>query len=65
MVRLNNKKIRWSVRKIISKEKTTKEVSEIYNVSQRWIQILVRKYKQTGEYPKMNHKRRPKTELTD
>jgi len=65
MVKLNNKKIKWAVRKIISKEKTSKEISEIYNVSQRWIQILVKKYKPTGEYPKMNRKRRPKTELTD
>jgi len=65
MVKLNNKKINWFVRKVISKEKTTKEISEIYNVSQRWIQLLVKKYKQTGEYPKMNHKRRPKTKLTN
>jgi putative transposase len=64
MVKLTNKKIRWFINHVLSENISTKEASEIYKVSQRWIQILVRSYKNTGEYPIMNPNRRPKTELT-
>ena len=34
-------------------------------VSKRWIQILVRRYKSTEKYPILDRMRRPKTDLTD
>ena len=65
MVKLNNKKIRWAVKQVVSSALNTKEVAETYKVSQRWIQCLVKKYKVEGCCPKMDWKRRPKTYLTD
>ena len=65
MVKLNNTKIKWSIKKIISGKFDTKEVAEIYNVTQRRIQELVKKYKETGVYPVMNKQRRPKIQLTE
>jgi DNA-binding PucR family transcriptional regulator len=64
IVKLTNKKIKWLINHVLSRKITTKEASEIYKVSQRWIQILVRSYKNTDEYPIMNPNKRPKTELT-
>jgi putative transposase len=63
MVKLNNKRIKWFIDHILSGDLTTKEASEIYKVSQRRIQILVKQYKEKGFYPVMNPNRRPKTEL--
>lgn len=65
MVKLANKKRKWAIDNIISGRKTIQEVAEIYNVSERWIQILVRCYKSTGAYPVLNRMRRPKTELKE
>jgi len=65
MVKLNNSTICWIIKQVTSGKRTTKDISEIYNVTQRWIQILVKKYKVTGIYPVMNKNRRPKTYLTD
>jgi putative transposase len=65
MVKLTNKKRKWAIDQIISGKKSIQEVAEIYNVSDRWIQILVRRYRITGEYPVLNRMRRPKIELTD
>lgn len=65
MVKLNNKKIRWAVKQVVSGVMNTKDVAEIYKISQRWIQCLVKKYKVEGHYPKMDWKRRPRTYLSD
>ncbi|MAH07281.1 IS481 family transposase [Candidatus Pacearchaeota archaeon] len=65
MVKLNNKRIKWAVKKVVSKEFSTKEVSEIYSVSQRRIQMLVKKYKLTGNYPIMIKERRPQISFSD
>jgi len=64
MSKLNNKKIRWSINQVIKRNHSCREISEIYDVSERWIQCLVKKYKDTNTYPIMNWKRRPKTYLT-
>ena len=58
MVKLNNKKIRWAVNQVVKNSKNPKEIAEIYNVSERRIQALVKKYKDTNVYPSMNRKRR-------
>ena len=65
MVKLNNKKIRWSVNQVVKGNKSCKEITEIYETSERWIQVLVKKYKDTNSYPIMNWKRRPKICLTE
>lgn len=65
MVKLANKKRKWAIDNVISGRKTIQEVAEIYNVSERWIQILVRRFKSTGEYPMLNRMRRPRTELKE
>jgi putative transposase len=65
MVKLANKKRKWAIDQIVSGKRTIQEVAEIYNVSERWIQILVRRFKSTGVYPVLNRMRRPKTYLTD
>jgi len=64
MVKLTDKRIKWGVKKIVSCELGTKEVSEIYEVTQRRFQVLVKEYKETGVYPVMKKERRPKTELS-
>ena len=65
MVKLANKKRKWAIDQVISNKKSVQEVAEIYNVSERWIQILVRRYRIAGEYPMLNRMRRPKTELKE
>jgi len=65
MAKLNNKKIKWALKKIISKELSIKQVSDIYEVTPRHFQYLVKKYKETGVYPVMNKERRPKISLTE
>jgi putative transposase len=65
MVTLTNKKRKWAIDQIVSSKKSIQEIAQIYNVSDRWIQILVRHYKSTGEYPVLNRMRRPRTKLTE
>ena len=65
MTKLNNKKIKWAINQVIKDAKKPSEIAEIYDVSKRWIQALVKKYKVTRTYPTMNWKRRPKVHLTD
>ena len=65
MVKLTNRQIKWGVKKIVSGKLSSKEVSEIYEVTQRHFQNLVKKYKETGLYPVMKKERRPRTELTE
>ena len=43
--------------------KSTEVVAKIYGVSTRRIQQLVKYYRETGEYPMLDKKRRPKTHL--
>ena len=64
MSKLNNKRIKYIIDQRRSNIRTTKELSEIYGVSKRWIQKLVKKYKESGSYPKMTKTRRPSTELS-
>jgi len=65
MVKLTNKKIKWAVNQVVTSKKSTKSVANIYKVSQRRIQQLVKIYKDTGEYPQLKMNRRPRTYLTD
>jgi len=64
MVKLNKKKIKWLVDQVIKYNKLPKEVALVYSVSERRIQQLVQKYRQTQEYPDLKKERRPKVGLT-
>jgi len=65
MVKLTDAKIKWSIKQVISGKLSTKEVAEIYEVSRRRIQELIKEYKKKGIYPIMKKERRPKTELSE
>ena len=65
MVKLTDKKIEWAVKQVINKGESTGLVAAIYGVSMRRIQQLVKYYRETGEYPMLDKKRRPKTHLSD
>jgi len=65
MVKLTNKKIRWAVKQVVKENRDTKVIAKTYGVSRRRIQQLTKEYKETGEYPILNMKRRPRTYLND
>ncbi len=65
MVKMTNKRIRLAINWVLKKGETTASVANNFKVSKRRIQQLIKLYKETGEYPVLNMKRRPKTHLTD
>jgi transposase len=66
MAKLNNKRVRWIVRHIANVgDLSMKDAADIYEISVRRVEQLVKTYKETGEYPTLSMKRRPKTHLTD
>jgi len=65
MVKMTNKRIRLAINWVLKKGETTANVANDFKVSKRRIQQLIKLYKETGEYPALNMKRRPKTHLTD
>ena len=62
MVKLKEGKLKWA---LAQKDKKNKELANKCGISIRRFQQLKVKYKETGEMPKLNQNRRPKTELTD
>ncbi len=64
MVKLNNKIIKWIVKNVSKDRISTKDAADIYNITQRRVQQLTKKYSETGEIPKLSWNRRPKTDLT-
>jgi putative transposase len=64
MVKLTDRKIKWAVKQVIKKGESTAVVAAIYGISRRRIQQLVKSYKETGEYPVLDKKRRPRTPLS-
>lgn len=65
MVKLTDKKIKWTVNYVVKKGGDSEVAAAIYGVSRRRIQQLIKTYKETGEYPKLRMNRRPRTHLTD
>jgi putative transposase len=65
MVKLSDKKIKWSINQVVKKGESTGSIAAIYGVSRRRIQQLVKTYKETGRYPSLSMKRRPRTHLTE
>lgn len=64
MTKLNNKRIKYIIDQRRKNIRTAKELSQVYNITTRHIQTLVKKYKEIGSYPIMNKERRPRIELT-
>ncbi len=50
MAKLTAKKIKWAVKQVINKSKSTELVAAIYGVSRRRIQQLVKYCRGTGAY---------------
>ena len=61
MVRLKERKLRWVLGQ---KGKKNKELAYLCDVKVRRFQQLKAEYKRTGEIPKLNPNRRPKTKLS-
>jgi len=64
MVKLTERKIKWAVKHVINRGESTAVVAAIYGVSRRRIPQLVKSYKETGAYPVLDRKRRPRTPLS-
>lgn len=62
MVKLKESKLRWALKQV---NKSNKELAYVCGIGVRRFQQLKAKYKLTGEIPKLNPNRRPKTELSD
>lgn len=61
MTKLTDKKIRFICRHSEDiGDWTNKELATQYGITERRVQQLVRKYRETGEYPKLSRSRRPK-----
>ncbi len=65
MVKMTNRRIKLGIDWIIKKGETVDEVANTFDVSSRRIEQLVKIFKETGEYPILNPKRRPKVHLTE
>ena len=62
MVKLKEGKLRWALRQ---KNKKNRDLAFLCGIKVRRFQQLKAEYHKTGEIPKLNPKRRPKTELTE
>jgi len=65
MVKLSNAKIRWIVKHVENGDITTRQAADIYNISIRRVQQLVKEYREKGRMPGLNKNRRPRTYLTE
>ena len=60
MTKLTDRKIRTFCVEIVKNRMTCQQASRLYAVSVRRVQQLVREYRQTGQFPKLEEARRPK-----
>ena len=65
MVKLNQRRIRWLINKVIMHHKKPKALAPIYGITERRVQQLVKEYRETKKYPELKKNRRPRTDLTD
>ena len=65
MVKLTDEGIKWMVKRVSSENFTVKQASRTYGITERRVQQLTKMYRDTGEFPKLNPNRRPKTHLSD
>lgn len=62
MVKLKESKLNWALKQV---NKSNKELAYVCGIGVRRFQQLKSQYKATGEIPKLNPNRRPKTELSE
>jgi len=60
MTKLNNKKIKYIINQVTKKNQNTKTMAEIYGITRRRVQQLVKEYRKTGEVPKLKKKQKTK-----
>ena len=65
MVKMTNRRIKLGINWVLNNGESTDSVAKNLEISQRRIQQFVKQFKETGEYPLLNPKRRPKIHLTD
>ena len=65
MVKLKNGEIKWIVKHVENGSITTKQAAEIYGVSIRRVQQLVKEYREKNIIHRQKKNRRPKTYLTE
>ena len=64
MTKLNKKRVKWLVDQVVKHDKKPKEICSVYNLTERRVQQLAKKYRETKKYPELISGRRPKTSLS-
>ena len=64
MTKLNNKRIKWLVVRVVKEGKSPSTVAGVYGITPRRVRQLVRSFKQKGKMPELNVNGRPRTVLT-
>jgi hypothetical protein len=64
MVKLTNEDIKWLIIRVGSGFFTVNKAAQVYGVTERRVQQLIKLHRETGEIPRLNPKRRPKTCLS-
>jgi putative transposase len=65
MVKMTNRKIKLGIDWVLKKGETVNQVAYTFDISPRRVEQLVKIFKETGKYPILNPKRRPKVYLTE
>ena len=64
MVKLTNEDIKWLVMRVNSGFFAVKKAAQVYGVTERRVQQLIKMHRDTGGIPRLNPNRRPKTSLS-
>lgn len=64
MVKLNKSRIKWLVKQVTREGKKPSQVAQVYDLSKRRVQQLVKIYRETSKMPELKKERRPKTYLS-
>lgn len=64
MTKLNKKRVKWLVDQVLKDGKKPHEICDVYHITERRAQQLVKSYRETKKYPELNKNRRPKTFLS-
>ncbi|MCL7415244.1 MAG: helix-turn-helix domain-containing protein [ANME-2 cluster archaeon] len=62
---MTTRKIRLAIKWVLKDGESTADVARELTISQRRIQQFIKHFNETGEYPVLTMKRRPKTYLSD
>ena len=64
MVKMTNAEIKWLIIRVGSGFFTVKKAAQVYGVTDRRVQQLIKMHRDTGEIPRLNPNRRPKMSLS-